>query len=874
MLGRGGYSVVFLAEDEKIGRRRVVVKILDQRVGDTGRFRERFRREIEILGRIDHPAIVAAHDCGELPGGQPFLVIDFVDGITLRERLRTPVGIQETAEIIRQLGAPLAAAHSQRIYHRDLKPENVMLQKGAEPGSWSVKLIDFGIAKAEQPGGSATTGLFVAGTAHYMAPEQFYSLASAATDIYALAAICCELLTGHTPFEQSAAAELGQLPKSVRPLIRKALSFDHRARPQDANQFACAVAEALNQGRGQRTRTAISIAASVAVLIASAVLLQPLTSFRSRPPLRLSQAVRLTGPDELALDPAVSPDGKWTAYASDRGSKGRTNIWIREAASGQTRRLTDDPDGADQPAFSPDGATLAYHSHGAIYAVPARGGAAVELVESGQRPRYSPDGALIAYTKGDIESGYSVGYTGWAGGGGEQGINRNCGSTAANPVWSSTGRFLLIWCKDSAGARETADFWAIPAASGAAIPTGASAVLSAEGIKPPMETQGSFIAEIWTDDRVIFAGRKGDQSGLWSLRLAEATGKAQGPAEFLDAGTADAYSASLSARNAGGRLLAFSKLAVNPDLWKLPLRPDGSAVPEAIERLTTDPATDRRASLSADGTTLVFLSDRSGRPSVWLKDMRTGTERPLTSGLNVRLAPRISPDGRRVVFTTEPNQDRIVWLVDTAPQARPKKVCTNCGHPRTWWPDNRHLLLDPMYDGHIFGGLFPVAFRDMNMGREVRISAGLYWIEPKVSPDGGWVVTGAYGSGPPPSERIFAIPLAKGADGAPVVPSSERWIAISDRSAYNNQPVWGADGSTIYFLSDCDGHTCIWGRRVDPATKQPIGASFTVYHSHDARLSIDNLGASVGVDPAAGPRELIFAQAQRAGSIWMAAVKP
>jgi hypothetical protein len=116
--------------------------------------------------------------------------------------------------------------------------------------------------------------------------------------------------------------------------------------------------------------------------------------------------------------------------------------------------------------------------------------------------------------------------------------------------------------------------------------------------------------------------------------------------------------------------------------------------------------------------------------------------------------------------------------------------------------------------------------------------------------------------------------LAKDPVGNIVVASPDRWIAISDRAGFNATPVWGADGSLVYFISDADGHTCIWARRTDRATKQPMGDSFAVYHSHDARLSMDNLGSSVGVDPATGPGELIFAQAQRTGSIWTARVKP
>ena len=870
LLGRGGHSVVYLAADERIGQRRVVLKVLDGH-GDP-RLEKRFRQEIEVLGRIHDPAVVAAHDCGELPGGRPFLVMDFVDGITLRERMQRPVGIPETVEIVRKVAAALAAAHRLGIFHRDLKPENIMLERGAEPDTWNVKLIDFGIAKVEQPGGAATTGLFIAGTAQYMAPEQFYGTASEATDVYALAAICCELLTGRTPFAGGAA---DRLPKSVRPAIRKGLAFDPKERPRDANEFARAVRAALTTGRGARRQAGLALAAVVAALLAGAAL------FRAPepPPPRLAPPVRLTDADEFAADPAVSADGRWIAYASDRGSAGRMNIWIREAGSGSTRRLTDDPDGADQPAFSPDGAMLAYHSHsgqGAIYTIPAAGGPAAKLVDAGRRPQYAPDGGTIAYSTGDTESGNATAYVISADGVGATPVNENCG-VGGEPVWSFHGR-MLMWCKSSAGARQVGDFWSV--GGGAAIPTGAAAILAAQGLRPPEGGQNYFSAEAWLGDRLLFAARNDRHSGLWSIHVSDATEKADGAAQFLETpGVSGARGVSVGARKAGGRLLVFSGLQPNVDLWKLRLRSDGSAT--GLERLTTDRVTDRHASLAADGKSLAFVSDRSGRPSVWWKDLVTGRERQLTTGLDVKLAPRISPDGAQVAFTTEQNHTRTVWIVATAPGApTAAAVCTKCGYPRAWWTDGIHLLLDPMYDSDrsfgaaVYAARPVISFRDMRTGREALVPSGPYWIEPRISPDGAWVVTGAYATGSPATERVLAIPLAWNADGAPAAAAREQWIQISDRTALNSLPAWGADGSIVYFTSNCDGHTCIWARRLDPKTKQPAGPSFAVYHSHDARLSLENLGPSAGVDLAAGPGELIFAQGERTGSIWMAQVEP
>jgi Tol biopolymer transport system component len=877
LLGRGGCSVVFLAEDERIGRR-VVLKLLDPRCTGAEWFQKRFRREIEILVKLDHPAIVAAHDCGELPGGRPFLIMDFVDGITLRERLRTPIAVAEAADILLQLGAALAEAHRLRIFHLDLKPENIMLQKSAATSrACAVKLIDFGIAKIEHSGATATTALFVAGTAQYMAPEQFYGAGGAAADVYALAVICCEILTGRTPFDQGTAGALEQLPKPVRPLLQAALSFDYTRRPSDIGAFARDLAGALSSPPRSGLRVAAPLAACAAALLLAFLLLRPAPHRRSAMALRVSNLVRLTPPGELALDPAISRDGNWVAYASDRDTSGRTNLWIRKGASGITRRLTDDPEGADQPAFSPDGATIAYHSRsGAIYAVPAAGGTPTKLVDAGQHPSFSPDGAYIAYQKGDIESGHSTVYTLSTSGSGEREMSDNCGA-AAGPVWSPSSRYLLFWCKDSGGAQEFGDFWAVPTVPGAAIATGAVRILAAQGLRPPFETQTSFTPEAWVGDRVLFPARKGNQRGLWSIRIPESTAHAEGPAEFLETGAADGYAASVAAPSAARRTIAFSTQVSNPDLWRLRLGADGSAIAGGIERLTTSPATDRRASVSSDGKSLAFISDRTGEASVWFMDLRTGSQRQIVSGMDVKLSPRLSPDGSLVVFTTERNRQRTVWVAGTAAGSRPHEICTACGYPRAWWPDGRHILLDPIYDPpYDFSQIevgFSSSFRNIDTGQEDRIRTQIYCTETKISPDGGWAVVGAGAGGSPPTERVLAIPLKKSSTGVPVVPPVHEWIPISDKTAFNAMPVWGAGGTIVYFVSNCDGHLCIWARRVNPRTKRPIGPSFAVYHSHDARLSLDNLGDSVGIDPAAASGNLIFAQAERTGSIWLASLQ-
>lgn len=264
-LGQGGVGAVYLAQDLKLHGKSVVIKVLLEKSLQNSWVVQKFQQEKEALARVDHPGVVGVLDTGELPDGKPYLVMQFIDGVTLRSQIK-PEGIplERAADLIKQIGRALKAAHDKGIFHRDLKPENIMLQSFGG-GEEQVKIIDFGIAKLKDSivAPSTVTGA-TAGTVSYMAPEQLSGRpVSAAMDIYAMGAIAYELVTGRKPFNPETGFELLEMqrggvrvkPSDLRPsvsedacqVILRALSFDPKQRFQNARELGDTLARTLSE---------------------------------------------------------------------------------------------------------------------------------------------------------------------------------------------------------------------------------------------------------------------------------------------------------------------------------------------------------------------------------------------------------------------------------------------------------------------------------------------------------------------------------------------------------------------------------------------------------------------------------------------------
>ncbi|MEV0270040.1 serine/threonine-protein kinase [Hamadaea sp. NPDC050747] len=298
LIGRGGMSEVWRATDGVLGRP-VAVKALDSSLAADPTLWQATLREARAIARIAHPNVAQVHDYGEVPtstGHVPYLVMEFVEGVTLADRLRSgPLPPPEAAAIAAQVASGLAEAHRLGVVHRDVKPGNIMLTAAG------VKILDFGIATLAN--GRDSDGGRLIGTPTYTAPERLRpGAATPAADVYSLGVVLYEMLTGRPPrayadWQETFAAApaeippIDRVPPRLAALTTACLSADPNRRPT-ASALAAALPTALGSGPAP-TAYAAGVARPTAAPPPTMVAALP-----SKPPQRRSRllpAFLLTG---------------------------------------------------------------------------------------------------------------------------------------------------------------------------------------------------------------------------------------------------------------------------------------------------------------------------------------------------------------------------------------------------------------------------------------------------------------------------------------------------------------------------------------------------------------------------------------------------
>lgn len=268
-LGQGAYGAIYLAKDT-IGYEYVAIKALPPRAENRSQTaHDRFMREMKIIHNLVHPHIVALYDFGETDNGVPYMVLEYIDGVTLDRAVhQRPMSLQSTLSVMLQIAGALGAAHSLGIIHRDLKPANIMLQ-GEDP-KYEAKILDFGMAKLLDPiDGDSVQPLtregVAVGTPRYIAPEQARGLeVGPYTDLYAFGLLAYEMLTGaravkadsiegavraHVSSGPLELDEWDMVPEPIRPILLKLLEKKVERRYQTAAEVSADVEELLRRQR-------------------------------------------------------------------------------------------------------------------------------------------------------------------------------------------------------------------------------------------------------------------------------------------------------------------------------------------------------------------------------------------------------------------------------------------------------------------------------------------------------------------------------------------------------------------------------------------------------------------------------------------------
>ena len=409
-IGEGGMGQVYRATDTKL-KRQVAIKILPPSLAADADRLARFQREAEVLASLNHPHIAAIYGLEESAGATA-LVMELVEGDDLSQRIaRGSIPLDEALPIATQIADALEAAHEQGIVHRDLKPANIKVRPDG-----TVKVLDFGLAKATEPAAGSSPSLsmsptlslhatqagMILGTAAYMSPEQARGkVVDKRTDIWAFGAVLYEMLTGMRAFgDEDVSLTLSKIlqrepdfdalpstiPARVSQVLRVCLRKDPKQRVADIRDVRLALEGAFETPVAQtatsmpvvarrRTREYLAWAlATVATLLAVGASVLYL-----RAPRQTDTIVRFTVPPPAgAVRPAgagfaVSPDSQLLAFVATGADK-VSRIFVRRIDTAEAQPLAG-TDRAGAPFWAPDGRSLGFGKEGGLYRVAIDGSA-------------------------------------------------------------------------------------------------------------------------------------------------------------------------------------------------------------------------------------------------------------------------------------------------------------------------------------------------------------------------------------------------------------------------------------------------------------------------------------------------------------------
>ncbi|HEY4643852.1 MAG TPA: protein kinase [Bacteroidota bacterium] len=727
-LGEGGMGIVYKAEDTKLDRT-VALKFLPAHVSVNEETKARFMQEAKAAAALNHANICTIHGVEE-DGGQMFIVMEYIEGGTLREKI--PIAkLDDTLAVAAQIGEALQEAHAKGIVHRDIKADNIMLTSKGQ-----AKVMDFGLAKLKGSLKLTKTSSTV-GTLGYMAPEQIQGgEIDLRSDVFSYGVLLFEMLTGKLPFrgEHEAAMvysivnedpqPIEQLRQDISPMLSNLIARCLEKDPADRYQHMDDLVSELKRTQKKTSRvmrsseyrpTELRTAATPSgggphMDVSGAV---PSGMNLKSPMIRygaIGFGVIIVGvigwfllmPKGITVNPdmntrvlqvpftqysypSLSPDGKWISFpAAD--VHGKWDIYYMHVNGGEPRKITSDATEFIQQSanISPDGSQVAYDkpnekrtSHD-IYAASALGGSSRKLADGGSSLKWRPDGQRMGFIRTENARYRSLSGTieFWTVASDGTDLRREFTDSLFNRLsgyrygfcWSPDGR-SVGWIRTIVGINQVIILHNLET-----------------GEERPLTSGEENIDDVyWTaEGRMIFSSNRGGNTNLWAMPISG------GEAVQVTKGAGPDIGLSVAA--SGNELVYLQQQRVG-QIWTA--RIDGSN----LRQLTFDDRDIWEPSFSPDKKRIAFVMNDpdplARRSDLYVMDRDGNNRRKLTNGLPVARFPIWTPDGRSISYTQPGSGLRsdsvraTIYILDPENPGAPKQVGN---YFQIAWIDAGHIL--------------------------------------------------------------------------------------------------------------------------------------------------------------------------------------